>query len=63
MRRKQRVMAWPAYMVPSLGLMPPIPAMRKYVFLRSKMDESASAVTVAAALISEGSENQRGYGH
>lgn len=59
---KRGVMARSAYMVPSLGLIPPMPAMRKYVFLRSKMDENTSAVTVAAALISEGSENQRGYG-
>ena len=47
-------------MVATLGLMPPIPAMRKYVSPRSKRGENTSAATVTAALISEGSKNQRG---
>ena len=39
-----------------LGLMPPMPPTRKYVFRRSKCDDRVRAVMLAAALISEVSE-------
>ena len=38
--------------VATLGFMPAIPAMRKYVLVKSKRGEKARAVIEAAALIS-----------